>query len=116
MLTSKDLSRIVPFVPPGILEEFDFPEWKIPIIAPVDHKPPQDYMNCTEKYQSQVRLAADGSLRNFVCGQPPELVDYPQLTRAPADRRRWNFEFRWQNMGLTIHDVSLGLGPFARYS
>src|SRR3990172_5703037 len=70
VLTAKDLERMRPFVPPGYLEQLNFPEFKAEIIAPVSHRPRQDYVDCTEKYQGQVKLKADGSVENYTCGQP----------------------------------------------
>ena len=56
VLTSKDVERIRPFVPPGYLEQLDFPEVRMEIGPPQDHTPRMDFMECTEKYASQVRL------------------------------------------------------------
>jgi hypothetical protein len=64
-------------------------------------------MACTEKYQSQVRLQADKTMANYVCGQP-----FPNsaLTTNDPDagwKAVWNYEYRWQNFGLfTIPPVS----------
>ncbi len=54
MLTSKDLERIRPFIYPGYLEQLNFPEFRITIGATVDHTPRKDFLDYTEKYQSQV--------------------------------------------------------------
>jgi Protein of unknown function (DUF1329) len=53
---------------------------------------PPPYTAATEKYHSQVRLAPDGSLRNYVAGQPFPLLDPndPQV----ATRIMWDFSFR----------------------
>lgn len=59
VLTAKDLERLRPFVIPGYLEFLNFPEFRAPIVAPIPHTPHPAYMQCTEKYQSQVRLKAD---------------------------------------------------------
>src|SRR5947209_3543379 len=69
-LTVKDLERIRPFMPPGYFEQLNFPELKMEIIAPQDHTPRKDFMQCTEKYQPQVKLRPDNALDNYVCGQP----------------------------------------------
>ena len=53
-----------PFIFPGYVEQLNFPEFKAPIAAPVDHTPRQDYMACTEKYQSQVKLLPDHTVGN----------------------------------------------------
>src|SRR5208282_5079719 len=70
------------------------------IIAPRAHAPRKDFMACTEKYQAQVKLEADGALANYVCGQP-----FPDSALDPQDslsglKAAWNFEYRWQNYGL----------------
>jgi hypothetical protein len=70
VLGVKDLERIRPFVPPGYLEQLTFPNLKLRTIARRDHTPRRDFMECTEKYQAQVRLDPDGALANYVCGQP----------------------------------------------
>src|SRR3972149_891447 len=53
VLTAKDLERLRPFIPPGYLEQLNFPEFKMEIIAPQNHAPRRDYMDCTEKYQNR---------------------------------------------------------------
>src|ERR1700758_3176525 len=66
VLTAKDLERMRPFIFRGYLEQLNFPEFRAPIAAPVDHTPRQDYMACTEKYQSQVKLLPDKTVGNYV--------------------------------------------------
>src|SRR6266851_9768547 len=100
VLTAKDLERMRPFIFPGYLEQLNFPEFKMTIAAPVDHTPRKDYMACTEKYQSQVRLLPDKTMANYVCGQP-----FPNsaITESDPDsgwKAAWNYEYRWQNYGL----------------
>src|SRR5277367_3726887 len=70
VLTAKDIGKLRPFVPPGLLEKMMFPEFQAPIIERRSHRPRADFMACTEKYQAQSRLDADGTLTNNVCGQP----------------------------------------------
>ena len=68
VLTAKDLERMRPFVIPGYLDYLNFPEFKMRIVAPIDHTPLGPFMSCTEKYQSQVRLKPDGTMANYRCG------------------------------------------------
>jgi hypothetical protein len=70
VVTAKDLERLRPFVLPGYMEFLNFPEFKARIVAPIPHTPAPAYMQCTEKYQAQVRLKPDGTLENYRCGQP----------------------------------------------
>ena len=99
VLTSKDIERIRPFLFPGYTEQLNFPEFKMTIAAPVDHTPRKDYMACTEKYQSQVKMQADHTMANYVCGQP-----FPNSAITTSDpeagwKAAWNYEYRWQNFG-----------------
>jgi Protein of unknown function (DUF1329) len=104
VLTQKDLERIRPFVPPGYLEQLDFPALRMEIAAPEDHTPRQDFMNCTEKYQSQVRLGPNGELENYICGQP--FSDDLSASDAMAGfKAAWNYEWRWQNFGLACYTL-----------
>jgi len=105
VLTAKDIERMRPFVPPGYLEMLNFPEFKARIIAPVDRSPAQVYIDCSEKYQNQVRLKSDGTLDNYVCGQP-----FPNSALDPNDptsgfKMAWIFNYRWQNYGQAFLDI-----------
>ena len=62
-------------------------------IIPAEHlESPPPYRAATEKYSSQVVLAPDGNLENYVAGLPFPLVDVndPQA----ATKIMWNFEYR----------------------
>jgi hypothetical protein len=63
---------------------------KIVPTSKLDWPPP--FRAATEKYQAQVALAPDGSLSNYVAGQPFPLVDPndPQI----ATKVMWNFSYR----------------------
>lgn len=53
---------------------------------------PPPYKNATEKYSSQVSLAPNGDIKNFVAGQPFPLLDPndPQI----AEKIMWNYSYR----------------------
>ena len=53
---------------------------------------PPPFKTATEKYSAQVALASDGTLKNYVAGQPFPLVDPndPQI----ATKVMWNYSFR----------------------
>ncbi len=53
---------------------------------------PPPFKTATEKYSPQVQLAPDGTLKNYVAGQPFPLVDPndPQV----ATKVMWNFSYR----------------------
>ena len=103
VLTARDLERMRPFVPPGYLEQLNFPEFRMEIATLAKHTPSAAYMTCTEKYGGQVNLAADGALVNYKCGQP-----FPQLDVSDPQagmKAEWNFDYHWDNYGLQNLDV-----------
>jgi len=100
VLTAKDMEKMRPFVVPGFLEQLNFPEFKMTIQPVQKHTPRRDYTECSEKYQNQVKLKSDGTLENYVCGQP-----FPNSALDPNDptsglKTAWNFEYRWQYYGF----------------
>ena len=105
VLTSKDVERIRPFVPPGYLEQLDFPEVRMEIGPAQDHTPRMDFMECTEKYASQVRLGPAGDLQNYICGQPFMISEEKSSDPLAGIEAAWNFEYRWQNFGFAVYSV-----------
>src|SRR5271154_4842052 len=96
VLTAKDTERMRPFIPPGYLEQLSFPEFQAKIIPAADHRPRKDYVECSEKYQNQTKLNADGSMSNYVCGQPFPNSDLKVGDPQSGVKAAWNFEFRGQ--------------------
>ena len=99
VLTAKDLERLRPFIPPVYIDQFNFPELKMPIVAARSHMPRKDYADCTEKYQAQVKLKSDGTLDNYICGQPFSNASLDPSDPQAGQKAVWNFEHRWQNYG-----------------
>lgn len=71
---------------------------------------PPPYRSATEKYSAQVRLAPDGSLQNYVAGQPFPLLD-PNDPQT-ATKIMWNFSFR----PLYSDDLDLRDAEVANYA
>jgi hypothetical protein len=105
VLTSKDLERMRPFVPPGYLEQLNFANFKAPIIDPIPHTPAASYLRCTEQYAAQVKLRNDGAIMNYVCGQP-----FLNESLNPSDpmagyKVAWNYTYRYLYFGF--YDLSV---------
>src|SRR5262249_54158510 len=105
VLTAKDLERMRPFVIPGYLDYLNFPEFKMRIVAPIDHTPLGPFMECTEKYQSQVRLKPDGTMANYRCGQPFSNADLRVGDPASGIKAGWNWNQKWMSYGLAQSNV-----------
>jgi len=109
ILTAKDLERMRPFVPPGYLEQLNFPNFKAQIMEPIPHTPAQSYLHCTEQYASQVRMRNDGAIMNYTCGQP-----FPNEGLRPSDplagfKSAWNYTYRYLYFGFYDLSVDTGL-------
>ncbi len=105
VLTGKDIERMRPFVIPGYLEYLSFPEFKMPIVAPIPHTPHPAYMRCSEKYQAQVRLKPDGTLENYRCGQPFSNSDLKIGDPISGVKAGWNWNWKWMYYGIA--DISV---------
>jgi hypothetical protein len=70
---------------------------------------PPPFRNATEKYSPQVQLGTDGTLKNYVAGQPFPLVDPndPQV----ATKVMWNFSYR----PLYTDDIDMRFPEVASY-
>ena len=109
VLTAKDVERMRPFVPPGYLEQLNFPNFKAPVIDVIPHTPASTYVRCTEQYASQVRLRNDGAIMNYTCGQP-----FPNQGLSPSDplsgfKAAWNYTYRYLYFGFYDLSVDTGL-------
>ncbi len=109
VLTAKDLERMRPLVPPGYLEQLNFPNFKAQVIDVIPHTPASTYLRCTEQYASQVKLRADGAIMNYTCGQP-----FPNEGLSPSDplsgfKAAWNYTYRYLYFGFYDLSVDTGL-------
>src|SRR5262245_9237279 len=96
VLSLADLEKLRPFLPPGYLEEFRFPDVSFAITPPGDYSPPQLFRTATEQYAGQTRLAADGALENYVAGQPFISASLDPQDSTAGLKAMWNYNFRWQ--------------------
>lgn len=105
VLTQKDIGRIRCFIPPGYLQMLNFPGFRMEIGKTEDHTPRKDFVACTEQHLNQPRLAADGSLENYVCGQPFPNSSFKIGDPTSGIKAAWNFEYRWQDYGLYVYTL-----------
>ena len=61
-----DLENVHPFLPPGYVEEYNFPDVEFAITQTGDYPPHPAYHAATEKFAGQTRLATDGALENYI--------------------------------------------------
>ncbi len=111
VLTRVDLDRLRPFVPPVLIDAFDFPGFEATIQATGPYEPHPVYQQATMQYSGQTRLAEDRSLENYVAGLP---FTAERIAAAPPEDAAymvgWNQVYRWQHYGYAsdrIHQVFL---------
>ena len=93
VLTVKDFERIRPFMMPGYVEQYQISRDAHGDHRPTrNHTPRKDYMDCTEKYQAQVKINSDGSMDNYFCGQP--FADASLSAADPLSGLQGGVEFR----------------------
>ena len=108
VITPQNASKVQGLVSPGnyILVQQGM---EMDIIPSEKLEWPPPYTAATEKYQAQVRLMPDGSLQNYVAGQPFPLLDPndPQM----ATKIMWDFSYR----PLYSDDADLRFPEIAAY-
>jgi Protein of unknown function (DUF1329) len=108
VITKENATKVQGLVSPGnyILVEQGM---EMDIISSEKLEWPPPYTAATEKYQAQVRLMPDGSLQNYVAGQPFPLLDPndPQM----ATKIMWDFSYR----PLYSDDADLRFPEIAAY-
>lgn len=104
-LTIADADKIRPFVMPGYQDELLYDGVELVIKETSDLSPADVYKEATAKFQSQVTIANDGAIENYVAGEP---FDETQITTddpMAGYKAIWNFNYRWQHEGLSIPTV-----------
>ena len=104
-ITFKDKEKIQAFIPPGYADAMNFEGMKVVLREATDLSPSQLYKDATEKLQSKVSLAADGSLANYVAGQPFDPETLSVSDPKAGLKAVWNFNYRWQRQGLSSDAV-----------
>ena len=108
LITPNNASQVQDLVSPGnyIMVQHGM-EMNIVPTSKLDWPPP--FKSATEKYSSQVSLAPDGTLKNYVAGQPFPLLDPndPQM----ATKLMWNYSFR----PMYTDDMDLRFPEIASY-
>jgi len=106
VLTSSDLAKLEPWIPPGLIHEFDFPEMKVEIQEYREKKPHHNYTEATKKFLGQAAIKGDGSLSNYTAGQPFSKNQIEKANARDAGHMiAWNNIHRWQNYGIRIEEM-----------
>ncbi len=102
VLVQADLDKLRPFLPPGYLDEFNFPGVEFHVSPSGNYAPHQDYLAATERYLNQARLAGDGALEGYVAGRPFAQAQITRDDPLSGLRAAWNFNHRWKFYGMYV--------------
>ncbi|MEW4982273.1 MAG: DUF1329 domain-containing protein [Cycloclasticus sp.] len=105
VITYQDKDKIKAFIPPGYESIMNFEGMKVVVKDPTDLSPSQVYDDATAKFQSKVSLAADGSLVDYVAGEPFDPASLKVGDATSGIKAAWNFNYRWQRQGLSSDPV-----------
>jgi hypothetical protein len=94
------LADLRPYLAPGLIEEFDFPELDFEIVETRHYQPHRWFQEATARYVDHATIADDGMLEGYVAGQP---FSREAIDAAPAEKAgvmvAWNQIHRWQYYG-----------------
>lgn len=99
-----DLGEVVP---PVLLEQFRFPEVEIEIQATEDHGAHPVFLEATAAHAAKTSLASDGSLQDYIAGQP---FVHSRILEASTDQAglmvAWNNIHRWDSFGYSTQGAT----------
>lgn len=96
----ENLTELGNYLPPGYIEEFDFPELSLELTEKQNYAAHSVYQEATEKFAGQATIGTDGKLENYTAGKP---FSHEQILDADETQAgfmvAWDHIHRWQNMG-----------------
>ncbi len=88
------------YLPPGYVDEFNFPELNLELTPTRHYAPHPLYTQATASFGAESRLGADGMLEGYRAGRP---FSAEAILAAPPEQAgymvAWNQIHRWQNYG-----------------
>jgi hypothetical protein len=103
-----EIDSLKPWIAPGFFDEFQFPEVTVEIQETANYLMHQSYIDTTERFKGQPSIGTDGSLENYMAGQP-----FSEEQIAAADPSTggymlaWDQIHRWQYYGYKIDELTM---------
>ena len=108
MIDPEDLAPLKPYLPPGVIDEFAFPELNMEVVGTRVYTPHETYRQVTAQYRGQATLNADGSLKNYTAGHPFSIEQIEAATPEEAGLMiGWNQIHRWQYLGYSSEELQM---------
>ena len=103
-----EIDSLKPWIAPGFFDEFQFPEVTVEIQETANYLMHQSYIDTTERFKGQPSIGTDGSVENYMAGQP-----FSEEQIAAADPSTggymlaWDQIHRWQYYGYKIDELTM---------
>ena len=97
------LAVLTAHLPPGLIDEFNFPELRMELVKTNDYPNHPIYRDATSRFEGQASLADDGSLQNYTAGMPFSATQIEAADPSSAGlMAAWNHIHRWQHRGYEV--------------
>lgn len=107
-IVAANIERLYPWIPPGLREEFLFPEVTVEIQATQNYPGHQAYIDATQQFAGTSSIGPQGQLENYHAGRP---FSDQQISSAAEDQAglmvAWNQFHRWQFMGYKVAELTM---------
>lgn len=108
VIRPEELETVHPYLPPGVIEEFEFPNLDMEVVATRVYKAHASFQEATFLFSGQATLGADGSLQNYVAGSPFSPAQIEEVSRDKAGLMiGWNQVHRWQYRGYSSKELQM---------
>lgn len=101
-----DLDVLTAHFPPGLIDEFTFPELSMEIVKSEHYADHQSFEEATIQFAEQASIGAKGELQNYTAGRPfsdPQLdAENPSVAGLMV---AWNHIHRWQHRGYETDEI-----------
>ena len=98
------LADLTPYLAPGVLDEFDFPELAFEVVETRRYQPHRFYQEATAAYVDQATIGDNGMLEGYIAGQPFSRKAIDAATAEQAGLMiAWNQIHRWQYYGYRLN-------------
>ena len=102
------LSTLNPWIPPGLMGEFEFPAVQVEIQETLNYPGHHTYVEASKRFRGQAKLGPGNELENYTAGRPfdDDQINAAEPTEAGA-MIAWNQIHRWQYTGYQVDELTM---------
>jgi hypothetical protein len=108
VVNNDSLDLVRPFMPPGYVDEFDYPGSSITIQETKKYSLFKAYKEATNQYAGQPKLGPKGELEDYKAGRPFSNEQIKTASPGQAGLMvAWNNIYRWQFTGYKVSELAM---------